>query len=266
MNSSRRPRAVTAMAISFGILTGLLLPGSTSAATTRGCDTGGSHIFSGNAHTVPSGKKLTDVRAFLDNQTVPLCVNGTPLAPSASLWWVMIAQPASNNDYIQYGFWNCKTACGFLAGTNNETHEFWERNNGNFNGNVRVDLGKPAIGSYLMEIYTAADGSHKMYRNGVVRATVAHDGWQDWSQVNAQFQLYSETWNRGDQNGGSDLNRVRMRNSDSALNGVMPPVSQTFPGGCVAGSGAGAFAGEYRCSNITTEVNRDGVDTWTINR
>lgn len=263
-------KAIKSRPVVAGLLVAIVAtwmsPYTASATTTRGCDTGGTNIFSGNHRLTGASTKLTDVRATMDNPTVPLCVNGTPLAPSASLWWVMIDQPATTNDYIQYGFWHCQTTCGFNAGTNGETHEFWERNNGNFNGDVRVDLGKPAYGFWLMEIYTAADGSHKMYRNGVVRATVAHDGWQDWSQTHADFQLYSETWNRGDQNGGVSNSRLTMLRSDWGLNGVMPPVSQTFPAGCVAGSGAGAFAGEYGCANITGDVNRDGVTTWTKDR
>jgi hypothetical protein len=114
-------------------------------------------------------------------------------------------------------------------------------------------------------VTTSSGSSFKLSRTGSLRATVNDDGWRDWPLTGADFQLYSETWNRGDQNGGSPLNKVYMQLAKFGRNsGGLG--SFTFPNPCNAGRGGDEFADEYSCSDLTGNVARDGFRTWTKDR
>ncbi len=128
-----RMRRILALATTIALL---LIPTSASpavAAANIQCQGEPPH-HTGFQKQAAANIELTAARSTLDKKVAPLCLN--PLfAASASSWWIMIT--VGGSDYIQYGFWNCQTWCGGLlpgGGTGGQQHEFYERNNGNWDG------------------------------------------------------------------------------------------------------------------------------------
>lgn len=151
------PKRPVAVAIALALVATMATSASpVSAATNIQCQGGPSH-FSGFEKQSAANIALTAARATLDKQGAPLCLNPGIATTSASSWWIMITQgPASANDFIQYGFWNCQTWCNFGwpgGETGGQQHEYYERNNGNWDGNWRIDLGNPAAGAYTMRMF-----------------------------------------------------------------------------------------------------------------
>ncbi len=259
----KRPFAFAAIVSILGILA----PASpVAAATAIQCQGGPSH-FAGFEKKAAIGTAVTDVRIALDKQVVPLCLN-PGLAASASSWWDMITQgPSSANDYIQYGFWTCQTWCNFGwpgGGTNGEVHEFLEYNNGNLiDGPHRVDLGNIANGHYQMEIrYVGGLSPRFEFWRGSLRATVNDNGWRDWSLSGAKFAVYSETWDLGDQNGGTSANKVEMDRAGWGLD--FQPLTNTGMDACQ--KTPDNPNGWYNCTRYTFNVANDSVRTWTSDR
>lgn len=242
-------------------------PTPVQAVTNIQCQGGPSH-FSGFQKLAGAVQQLTAARATLDRQIAPLCNNpGAVPAPSASSWWIMITKgAAANNDYIQYGFWNCQAWCngGWPGGeTGGQQHEFYERNNCNWDGLWRVDLGNVANGAYTMRMFHIAGASPKWQftRDGVLRAEHA-DNFRDWSLDGATFEVHSESWDIGDQNGGSPANNVWMTKTGWGLNHA--GINGVGLDACfVAPDNPNNW---YHCTRFTTNVANDSVRTWTSDR
>lgn len=265
MISAVRPSSRRALTIAFAVAIGSIgvMPAATVVArTTLSCGDGGG-VFQGSYRKASEVNHLTNVKAEMRKLVVPLCTNPAWNEYSASSWWVMIAQTDSQSDYIQYGFWNCQTGCGWASGsTNGEVHEFWERNNGNFGGHYRVDLGNVADDYYVMRMrYSCPAGAtcrFRFTRDGVLQAQSFEDGWRDWSMQGATFDMYSETWNRGDQNGGASTNRLVMWYAEYGVNFGM-----SYPASLSSCLDAGA---DYGCASLNYDAQYDGATTWTYDR
>jgi hypothetical protein len=255
-------RRLFATVISTALAWSLLMPvNSVMAAGNAQCQGGPEH-WSGATKTASAGNSLTQVRATLDKQVAPLCKN-VGLLKSHTSWWIMIAQNAqSANDFIQYGFWNCQTWCNFGwpgGETGGQQHEYYERNNGNWDGNWRIDLGNVTNGVYTLKMVYSGGQNAKwsFYRGGVLRAQHS-DSFRDWSLVGARFELLSESWDAGDQNGGSVADKVNMTKAGWGLN--LGGVVNIGLGGCSGNSGV------YHCTKFDTNVTGDSLRTWTDDR
>lgn len=265
MNARRR----FMVAVSSLVLSAALLGGPTTAVaiTITGCD-GGTNIHGGsNKH---SSVVLSGVQATLDKQVVPLCINPLPWMISSASWWVMITKGgASAFDYIQYGFWDCAVGCGFgwpCCDTGGEEHEFIERNNGNIGGAARFDLGWLPNGTYVMKIVHINDATptFDFYRGGTLYYNVPDNGWRDWTLSSANFQLMSETWNLGDQNGGTAANPLLMVRAQWSQDHD-PFVRVSMPD-CYWTGVPQSQEDNYQCVRYTTTFANDSVKTWTLDR
>jgi hypothetical protein len=199
---------------------------------------------------------------MVKKQVAPLCLNpGT--AASASSWWIMIYRaPASAHDYIQYGFWNCQSWCNQIwpgGQTGGQQHEFYERHNGNWDGLWRVDLGNVANGMYELRM-ERVNTTWRFRRDGVLRAEHS-DSFRDWSLDGARFAMQAETWDQGDQLGGTNANRVRLESARWKLNANW---ANTGMNGCaIAPNNPNGW---YGCLRFTKTVANDSVSAWTNNR
>jgi hypothetical protein len=228
---------------------------------------GGPSYFSGFQKSAGAGNKLTRVKAGIDKQATTLCLN-PGLAASADSSWVMIEQGApSANDYIQFGFWNCQTWCNFApgGGTGGQVKEFVEWNNGNIGGGRRVDFGNIGSGYYSMDIryYSSGTPRFENWRGGLLEKVVYDDGWRDWSLINASFQMFSESWDVGDQNGGTSSDKEVLDNAQWSLNQdiYIHPISM---GSCY--EMPNSHGGDFACASFTSTVSYDSVRTWTNSR
>lgn len=261
------PKRPVAVAIALALVATMATSASpVSAATNIQCQGGPSH-FSGFEKQSAANIALTAARATLDKQGAPLCLNPGIATTSASSWWIMITQgPASANDFIQYGFWNCQTWCNFGwpgGETGGQQHEYYERNNGNWDGNWRIDLGNPAAGAYTMRMFHQGGASPHwdFTRDGVLKAQHP-DTFRDWSLFGAKFAVYSETWDKGDQNGGSAGNTVRMTKTGWGLNHA--GINNVGMNACVIAPNNPN--GWYQCVRFATNIANDSVRTWTVDR
>lgn len=241
---------------------------SVYAAVAIDCQGGGSH-WSGDIKTAAGTNQVTLVRAGIDKQATTLCLNnGIIPDASADSSWVMIAQGASTSyDYIQHGFWNCAAWCNFgLPGgeTGGAVHEFFEWNNGQWDGKHRVDLGSIGNGHYTIDVryISSAPARFEMWRGGNLVGTVYDNGWRDWSLNGAQFQLYSESWDVGDQNGGTSSDKEVMDNAAWRLNAGN--VTAVNMGTCSVNPSN--HNGDYACTSFTSTTTYDSVRTWTNSR
>lgn len=240
------------------------------AGTAAQCQGGPTH-FTGMQKTMAGSNALTLVRATIDKQSTDLCLNpGYPPQPSADSSWVMITQlPPTANDYIQHGFWNCQSWCNYGAPggeTGGQVHEFFEWNNGNLFGYHRIDDGAVSSGSWEMEIrYTAGSNARfDMFRGGFLTGTVYDtNGWRDWSLYGATFQVLSESWDIGDQNGGTASDKEVMKDAQRAVNfGIVNYQNMGTPCTNVPDS----HGGDFNCTAFTDLTTNDSVRTWTISR
>jgi 3',5'-cyclic AMP phosphodiesterase CpdA len=255
-------RRLSALAAATALL---LQPTSASpvlAAANIQCQGGPGH-HTGFQLAAAANVELTAARSTLDKKVAALCLNPGAQG-SASMWWIMIT--AVGNDYIQYGFWNCQSWCngGWPGGqTGGEQHEFYERNNGNWDGLWRVDLGNVPDGAYAMRMFhKAGTNPHWDFtRDGVLQAQHP-DTFRDWPLLGANIQIYSETWDAGDQNGGSFGNNLHMTKAGWGLNHA--GIDGVGMGGCHHWpDNNNAW---YGCLRYTTTVANDSVRTWTVNR
>jgi hypothetical protein len=255
-------KRVLALATTIALLLTPISASPAVAASNIQCQGGPSH-FTGFLKQAAANVELTAARSTLDKQVAPLCLN-PGAAASASSWWIMIT--VGGSDYIQYGFWNCQTWCNQIwpgGGTGGEQHEFIERNNGNWDGLWRLDLGNEAAGIYAMRMFHKAGASPHwdFTRDGVLQQQHS-DSFRDWPLLGATMEIYSETWDVGDQNGGVVGDNVHMTKAGWGLNHAG-----------ISGVGMGACQqnpdnanGWYGCVRYTTTVANDSVRTWTVNR
>ena len=238
-----------------------------SAATTLPCPGDDPPIHGGVQKQ--AGGTLTLVRSFMEKQGVPLCT-GPGTEKSASSWWIMIFDPpATDNAYIQYGFWKCQSWCNFGfpgGGTNGEVHEFLEWNDRGGIGGSRVDLGDVANGMYNMKIIHTLEGVDRFefWRGSNLKYTVNDDGWRNWSLWQAIFGLQSETWDLGDQNGGEPGNPVRLERASWGI--TYGPLQNISMPGCFWSNVPAGQQGNYQCAQYGEIVNNDSIKTWTLHR
>lgn len=258
----------------------ILAPASpVAAATTQDCTNQQNRKIYAMKQSV--GQSLVGVKADIDKQLMPEC--NDPLgAVSASSAWVMIQHTPGNN-YIQYGFWRCSAWCFFGAGpTNDETHEFIEYNN---EVNRWPPLPwrdepinpNPANGLYSMKL-THIDGTEggpdyfEMRRGSTFRYQVpdpssGSNDWRHWSLVGASATYSTETWDPGDQLGGSPNNDLRIINFRWARGaGGYQDLLLANNESCIRENIPGAIAWQYGCSRETTNGLVDGIHVWTNDR